>query len=145
MYHCGFSDSDDESEEDKHSSLSSDDDDADENLTMSVTSNKKTAALSKKRVGNLAVKVPNAKRLRFSTNDEDEQQNEQQNLGIVINHLKQLDANILKIQKQQVQTVTTLERQNKLLKLVLTNQKKLAKAFTRHKVKRTLSGSLILF
>ncbi|CAM4851109.1 unnamed protein product, partial [Rotaria magnacalcarata] len=41
---------------------------------------------------------------------------------------------VLKIENRQIQTTIALERQNKFLKVLCKNQKKLAKCFARHKI-----------
>ncbi|CAF1578105.1 unnamed protein product, partial [Didymodactylos carnosus] len=80
-------------------------------------------------------KIPIAKRLRFTT-DHDDGKNEDQQMDLqqILNYIKQVNANVLQLQKQQQQITVILERQEKLLNMLCTNQKKIAKSLTRHKI-----------
>ncbi|CAF1596689.1 unnamed protein product, partial [Didymodactylos carnosus] len=76
-----------------------------------------------------------AKRLRFTT-DHDDGRNEDQQMDLqqILNYIKQVNANVLQLQKQQQQITVILERQEKFLNMLCTNQKKIAKSLTRHKI-----------
>jgi hypothetical protein len=94
---------------------------------------------SKKRTPKSKQKTPVAKRLRFTMNDDDdEKNNEQQQMDLqqTVNYVKQVNANVLKMQKQQEKLAITLDRQNTFLSHLCKNQKKLAKSLARRKVRK---------
>ncbi|CAF4916808.1 unnamed protein product, partial [Rotaria magnacalcarata] len=131
---CSPNFDDDEVEEDKQLSLSSDDDDFDANVSSNSMKNQHKLSFSKKRSKKQTAKLPIVKRLRFSTHDDDEEKNERLDIEQVLSLVKELNENVLKIENRQIQTTIALERQNKFLKVLCKNQKKLAKCFARHKI-----------
>ena len=77
------------------------------------------------------------KRLRLFTNDSDGDVHDiHLNLQPTCDYVKQINANLLKLQKHQQQIKVTLDRQEKFLNTLCNNQKKLAKSLAKHKVKR---------
>ncbi|CAF3907108.1 unnamed protein product, partial [Rotaria sordida] len=129
--------------------LSSSDDDKDENFDLqshgdeddsqhNVSFNFIPLPLStnsKKRMSKQQKKIPAAKRLRFTTDHDDGKDEDQQvDLQQILNHIKQVNANLLKVQKQQEQLAVMLERQEKFLNILSTNQKKIVRSLNRHKI-----------
>ncbi|CAF5046575.1 unnamed protein product, partial [Rotaria socialis] len=76
-------------------------------------------------------KIPIPKRLQFSTNDNDDDAREGQHMDLqpLLNHVKQIDANVLKLLKQQQQATLSLDRQENFLKILCNNQKKTCEKF----------------
>ncbi|CAF1259862.1 unnamed protein product [Didymodactylos carnosus] len=74
---------------------------------------------SKKRVSKQQKKIPIAKRLRFTT-DHDDGKNEDQQMDLqqILNYIKQVNANVLQLQKQQQQITVILELQEKFLNIL---------------------------
>ncbi|CAF1104250.1 unnamed protein product [Didymodactylos carnosus] len=132
-----------------HDSSSSDDDE-DENSKLTIDIEEDLAddlpsssirlpptTTSKKRASKSKKKTPIAKRLRFTMNDDDdEKDDEEQQLDLqqTVNYVKQVNANVLKMQKQQEKLAVTLGRQNTFLNNLCKNQKKLAKSLARRKI-----------
>ena len=52
--------------------------------------------------------------------------------------MKEMNANLLKMQKQQQHTTVAIDRQHNFLKVLSKNQKKLAKSFSKRKVSKYL-------
>jgi hypothetical protein len=135
-----------EKEADRYLS-SSDDDEKHGNSRLIIDMDEEEEPLpptkaSKKRVSEPKKKTPIAKRLRFTTNDDDKNEDQQLDLQQLLNYTKQVNANVLKLQKQQEQTTVTLARQDQFLKTLCKNQKKLAKSLTRRKVRPMISNIL---
>ncbi|CAF4145868.1 unnamed protein product, partial [Rotaria sp. Silwood1] len=63
-------------------------------------------------------------------------QDENQNYGFqqVLHHVKELNAIVLQVQKQQSQMSITMERQHKFLNSLCVNQKKIVRSFNKHKI-----------
>ena len=132
-----------------------DDDEEDDNFELAIDSEEENDSLEndspnvlslpptktfRKRAPKSKKKIPIAKRLRFTVDDDDEKdENQQVDLQQLLNHIKKVNTNVFKLQKQQEQTMVFLERQEKFLNLLSTNQKKLAKSLTRRKVRATTS------
>lgn len=136
-------------EEPDHSSSNSDDDEEDEYSQLVIDAEEEnssndrppgvvqlpTTTTSKKRASKPGKKTPVAKRLRFTMNDDEENSQDQQlDLHQLLNHIKHVNMNVLKLQKQQEQIKIILEHQDKFLNTLCINQKKLAKSFTRNKI-----------
>ncbi|CAF4329785.1 unnamed protein product, partial [Rotaria sp. Silwood2] len=125
-----------EVEEEQQLSSSSDEDDLDDLESSNFLSLQTTPAASKKRAKKPITKLSVAKRLRFSANDSSCENQEDQKLDFqkLLNHVKELNATVMKIQKEQSQMTIALERQNSVLQDLCKNQKKLAKSFNRHQI-----------
>ena len=79
------------------------------------------------------------KRLHLFTNDNDDDVLDNHlNLQQLFDYVKQINANLLKLQKHQQQTTVTLHRQEKFLNTLCNNQKKLVKSLAKHKVKESM-------
>ncbi|CAF4844738.1 unnamed protein product, partial [Rotaria magnacalcarata] len=132
------SDSDDVKVNDENQLNSSfDDDDFNYNIpskSQKLTSNSKSAC-SKRRNLKPITKIPIVKKSRLLINDEDDQ-DENQNYGFqqVLHHVKELNAIVLQVQKQQSQMSITMERQHKFLNSLCVNQKKIVRSFNKHKI-----------
>lgn len=102
---------------------------------------------SKKRASGSKNKTPIAKRLRFTMNDDDEKDDEQHQLDLqqLVNYVKQINANVLKMQKQQEQLAVTFDRQNTFLNNLCKNQRQLAKSLARRKVRKTTPNLFFRF
>ncbi|CAF1669065.1 unnamed protein product [Rotaria magnacalcarata] len=81
------------------------------------------------------------KRLRFSANGIDGIHDEQHIiLQELLSYAIELNKNVLKMQKQQQQITVTLDRQDRFLKILCNNQKKIAKCLAKHKIPITLEN-----
>lgn len=90
--------------------------------------------------------LPAAKRLRL-TADEDEPTNETQvDPEQLLYYLKQTNSIVSSLKKQQEQTAVSFDRSEKFMKILCSNQKKIAKALIKRKVigKRQCSASISL-
>ncbi|CAF1395132.1 unnamed protein product, partial [Rotaria sordida] len=80
------------------------------------------------------------KRLHLSTNDDDNLHDVHLNLQQIFDYVKQINSNVLKLQKHQQQTTINLDRLEKFLNTLCNNQKKIAKSLVKHKIPITLEN-----
>ncbi|CAF2380045.1 unnamed protein product [Rotaria sp. Silwood2] len=81
------------------------------------------------------------KRLHLLTNDDDHNAHDDHlNLQQIFDYVKQINSNVLKLQKHQQQTTINLDRQEKFLNTLCNNQKKLAKSLAKHRIPITLEN-----
>ncbi|CAF4630896.1 unnamed protein product, partial [Rotaria sp. Silwood2] len=89
-----------------------------------------TTVTKSKRSFTIQQQIPVSKRLRFSTNDPYEQREyERLNLQQVVDHMKEMNTTLLKLQKQQQYTIVAVVRQDNFLRDLCKNQKKARKKF----------------
>ncbi|CAF1259558.1 unnamed protein product [Rotaria sordida] len=80
------------------------------------------------------------KRLHLSTNYDDNLHDVHLNLQQIFDYVKQINSNVLKLQKHQQQTTINLDRLEKFLNTLCNNQKKIAKSLVKHKIPITLEN-----
>ena len=125
-------------DEDWHSEVMSSEEETDSEESLSldpVPPSAKTIAVKKRSIKS-AKQLPTAKRLRLTV-DEDEPTNDTQlDPQQLLYYLKQTNSIVSSLKKQQEQTAVSFDRSEKFLKILCSNQKKIAKAM----VKRRVSG-----
>ncbi|CAF1556942.1 unnamed protein product, partial [Rotaria sp. Silwood1] len=86
-------------------------------------------------------KTSTPKRLHLLTNDDDDNLHDDHlNLQQIFDYVKQINSNVLKLQKHQQQSTINLDRQEKFLNTLCNNQKKLAKSLAKHRIPITLEN-----
>ncbi|CAF4925350.1 unnamed protein product, partial [Rotaria sp. Silwood1] len=86
-------------------------------------------------------KTSTPKRLHLLTNDDDDNLHDDHlNLQQIFDYVKQINSNVLKLQKHQQQSTINLDRQEKFLNTLCNNQKKLAKSLAKHRIQITLEN-----
>ncbi|CAF2191109.1 unnamed protein product, partial [Rotaria magnacalcarata] len=119
---------------------------SDEELDVTVKSswNLKTSATggSKSKKGLVKQKETSTpKRFRLLiNNDDDNAHDDHLNLQHIFDYVKQINSNVLKLQKHQQHVTITLDRLEKILNTLCNNQKRLAKSLSKHKIPITLEN-----
>ncbi|CAF1524748.1 unnamed protein product, partial [Rotaria sordida] len=80
------------------------------------------------------------KRLHLLTNDDDTLHDDHLILQQIFDYVKQINSNVLKLQKHQQQTTINLDRLEKFLNILCNNQKKIAKSLVKHRIPITLEN-----
>ena len=115
-----------EVQEEKQLRLSSSEDDFDRNVSLGFMKSPTKSTSSEKCPTKPITRMAAVKRLRFLTNDDSNKEDQQIDFQQIVTRVKELNANVLKIHNEQIQTTITMERQNKFLKVLYTNQEKIS-------------------
>lgn len=89
----------------------------------------------KKRMNTSTVQLSNAKRLRVVTDEEQTENNSQIDIQDIMGYIRETNSTVQLLKKKSEQARVVSDRQEKFLKMLCTNQKRIAKGLTRRKVR----------
>lgn len=107
-------------------------------MTVKSSWTVKTSATNREKLKKCSLKrseTSTPKRFRLMNNDNNDDINDNcLNLQQLFEYMKQINENILKLEKYQKQIRLTLDRQDKFLNVMCKNQKRVARSLAKHKV-----------
>ena len=130
-------DSNDVDDEWQSEMMSSDDEmDSEESPSSNLVPQSTKNPITKKRSIKSAKPLPTPKRLRFTLDDNETTNETQVDPQQLLFYLKQTNSIVASLKKQQEQAAVSFDRSEQFLKILCSNQKKIAKAM----IKRGVSG-----